>query len=342
MKKILILSLMTFLLTGIKSHAETIQTILLLHEGTGTSFAFDKLQDAVNAAVAGDTLYLNEGNYPLAGDTLTIDKDLSIIGIGNKTRLIGCINVAVPDSITLQHRLLDALLLSQNLIVSRPVNGLKFRKVQFEDALVWNATTRDVLVDRCYVTTFYTTKYLKSANVVNCKISKEAWSANETDNKSNIVTFFNCSIGLIEGYDADPNCCANDFSTYVNCIIAGYVIHYWVPWTAVPEFFANSTFKNCLLHSTSRFGYGNNLDHCYDAESDDETIFDWTYNNGTVLTNEQLIAKGYIGTDGTAVGCGGGQAPYALIPSGISVEESQLGIDWEKRTLNVTLKLHAQ
>ncbi|MBQ7495588.1 MAG: hypothetical protein IJT75_07590, partial [Bacteroidaceae bacterium] len=99
MKKF-VLSIVSLFLCA-SSFAETRQTILLLHEGTGRGFAPDQLQEAVNAAVKGDTIYLNEGIYPLAGDTLTIDKEVNIIGVGIHTRLLGTINVSIPDSVTL-------------------------------------------------------------------------------------------------------------------------------------------------------------------------------------------------------------------------------------------------
>jgi len=71
----------------------------------------------------------------------------------------------------------------------------------------------------------------------------------------------------------------------------------------------------------------------------DNYTLDWEQNNGCNLTQEELIERGFLGTDGTVVGPEGGSAPYTLIPSGISVRESKLTIDGENRTLNVRLKL---
>lgn len=346
MKKILILSLMTFLLTGIKSHAETIQTILLLHEGTGTSFAFDKLQDAVNAAVAGDTICLNEGTYPLVGDTLTINKAISIVGCGYGTRLMGSINIAIPGDVALTAYMLDALWVTADVTVSQPVSGLRFRKVTFDAALVWNAETKDVQLDRCYVNNIWHSSPLKSATMMNCKIFQETVPDKDYpgygDNLGSSITFINCSIYLINhlGYVTE----ANNYSEYINCII-NYIGGDW--GHDINDYMHNTTIINSLISRIPTLDLAPpTMKDCYFYEEKFGEEYPnqdtWRNNdNGFFKTNDELIATGCVGTDGTVVGCSGGQAPYTLVPNGISVKDSRFEIDRKTKQLKVTLKLTA-
>ncbi len=337
MKKIFILSLMAVALMATQSFAETRQTILLLHDGTGRNFDPDQLQEAVNAAVAGDTLYLNEGIYPLTGDTLTIDKSVSIIGLGVKTRLLGCINVAIPDSVTLKQHLLDALRLTKDLVVTKPVNGPKFRKVQFDASLVWNATVRDMEADRCYIRLIWHSPLLKSANIVNCKVDEERVTAK--GNLGNSPVFINCAIRTV--YHEGGHTTSNNYSEYTNCIIHNAGGGTWEASHYNRKYVVNTSMFNSLVHYKYTIYDGPiTQENCYDLEI--EPLFDWAKDNTCTLTDDKLIEHGCVGTDGTVVGCTGGQAPYTLIPNGISVKQSTLSIDGDKRTLNVTLKLQAK
>ena len=337
MKKTLFLSLLAAVLFGVSSYAETQQTILLLHEGTGRNFAPNQMQEAVNAAVADDTLYLNEGVYPLAGDTLTIDKEVNIIGAGINTRLLGTIDVSIPDSVTLSGRLLDALCLTKDLVVSRPVNRLKFRKVQFEGSMIWNATTRDVELDRCYINNFESSIKLKSSNAVNCKIACESIVS---DNYGNLVSFMNCAIKEIVIYVGNSSLghrIGFSYSTYLNCIIYNLKGSSSGVYNLGTNETKNATYQYSTLNINTK--YRGIVEHCYNADSG---ILDWSQNSGCSLSQEEMIEKGWLGNDGSVVGLEGGSAPYTLIPNGIRVRQSKLSIDGEQKTLNVNLKLQAK
>ena len=73
-----ILFLIGLVCVSVNSLADTRAQALLLHNGQGKSFDADLLQQAVNEAVAGDTIYLSEGTFNLNG-TLIINKDVSLI-----------------------------------------------------------------------------------------------------------------------------------------------------------------------------------------------------------------------------------------------------------------------
>lgn len=332
-----ILFTLTALVLGFAySFADTRQVVMLFHQGTGTEYAYDQLQQALDDATAGDTLYLNDGEYPINGDALTISHPVSIIGTGINTRLLGSVNISIPDSVTLTSYLLDALRVNGEVRVQQPINGLKYRKCWIEGSLVWNATTRDVLVDRCYIGQFNHVDMLKSANVVNSRIKTEFTPKKSSSNNfGNSLTFINCTIKeLLAGYSISVVERPNNYSTYINSIISiersdnsnnGY-----------HDYLDNCSFINSLVGFTIPDEV-NVKENCYYPNESD--FFDWKFINGTKKSQEELIERGFLGTDGTVVGPEGGSAPYTLIPSGISVRESKLTIDGENRTLNVRLKL---
>lgn len=334
-----ILFTLTALVFGIAySFADTRQVVMLFHQGTGTEYAYDQLQQALDDATAGDTLYLNDGDYPINGDALTISHPVSIIGMGINTRLLGSVDISIPDSVTLTSYLLDALRVNGDVRVQQPVNGLKYRKCWFNGTLVWNATTRDAQIDRCYINNFDSSTKLNSANVINCKMFRENITSN---NIGNNVLFINCAINNIIVYIGNSSVghkIGYSYSTYMNCII------YNLTTSPSPGIYSlgdsqiryssyyNSALNNSL-YNNEKVGIKEN---CYML---DNYTLDWEQNNGCNLTQEELIERGFLGTDGTVVGPEGGSAPYTLIPSGISVRESKLTIDGENRTLNVRLKL---
>jgi hypothetical protein len=96
MKKILFLFVL--IIASVQTYADTRAQALLLHNGQGKSFDADQLQQAVNEAVAGDTICLSEGTFMVGNadsDTLIIEKGVSVIGAGEMTILAGNINIAI-------------------------------------------------------------------------------------------------------------------------------------------------------------------------------------------------------------------------------------------------------
>ena len=106
-----------------------------------------------------------------------------------------------------------------------------------------------------------------------------------------------------------------------------------------------SNITNCLYGGYSG---GINIDasttvvtSCYDSgldypnyllKSDLECFFDAS----------TLQSKGFMGQDGTVVGCYGGTNPYSLDLVGPKVTESSISIDNDTKQLSVTLKVSAK
>lgn len=55
------------------------------------------------------------------------------------------------------------------------------------------------------------------------------------------------------------------------------------------------------------------------------------------MTQDDIIANGHVGNDGTAIGPLGGTTPFTLVPTVPRVTESSLKVDPQKKELNVTV-----
>lgn len=335
MKKIF-LSVVCLVIVTLQTMADTRQAILLLHNGNGTMFEFTQLQDAVNAAEDGDTLLLSEGSF---NTSLTINKKVSIIGVGQKSIIRGNINVAIPDVVisgtlgsettempVVTATMLDALQIRGNVQITNRLSGFKMRKCwmtgHFDPAAnIYNAT-----IDRCFINEVYSRSGLKSIKIQNCSITKIEWDY-ASDTRNSEINFINCNIGTLEGY-------SNFKALYLNCIIK-----------APSAMICRSTFINTLYTNAVK----NNISTSNDlgCVSDQCYVVDFNSTSGEdgfltfSFTKEDLESGGYLGADGTVVGMEGGQTPFSLLPSRIAVTESQLKVDTEKKQLNVTLKVKA-
>jgi hypothetical protein len=171
---------------------------------------------------------------------------------------------------------------------------------------------------------------------VNSRIYREYTPLKSTSNNyGNSLTFINCTIKeLLAGYSISVVERPNNYSTYINSIIS--IERSDNPNNGYHDYLYNCSFINSLVGFTIPAAV-NVKENCYQPNIDN--FFTWDQINGTIASQEELIEKGFLGTDGTVVGPEGGSAPYTLIPSGISVRESKLTIDGENRTLNVRLKL---
>ena len=339
------------LFAGVQTYADTRAQALLLHNGQGKSFDADQLQQAVNEAVAGDTITLSEGAFLISGDTLTIDKDVCIIGAGaDVCKIGGNVKVAIDGNPTLTRHLLDAVKVAGSLEIMKDAKGVSLRKVWVEKWFQGNGCeAHDVKIDRCYLNQFGTqvdkgTPEIKSATIVNSVIlilGKRS-SITKPYAEGYDINFLNCNIACLSF-----NC--SWAATYTNCIIgASY-------GNTNPGGMINNTFINTLLNTytssvaiegayrqyniANALSKGNVMHNCYNKPftiKTDQYLNDFpTFG----ITKDELLTEGYLGTDGSAVGVEGSYTPYSLEPEGISVKESVLRVDPETRQLNVTLKV---
>ena len=190
----------------------------------------------------------------------------------------------------------------------------------------------DVKMDRCYISTFLPVDKIKSASFVNCNLYNVGFefsfstqgaysSAIGSTSKGNDSNFLNCTIyDVYASTTGGWNVLAKDAS-FVNCNIRSVTTYGGEYCSFTYTLLGNSSGNSSCTTNNCYFGNNNSTNY--------------------ELTAEELAEKNYLGNDGTIVGCMGGSTPYALVPSGISVTESELKVDAEKKLLNVTLKISA-
>lgn len=308
MKKYLLLAV-CLIMMSMTASALTINKAMLVHNDQVTLFDGDKIQDAVNAAVDGDAIYLTLGTFK----PFNVTKKITIRGAGETSIIDGNVTISIPGSPTLTSPVLEALSVAGTVNVGSQVNDMILRKCKIADMTI-GATVNGAVLDRCYITNSLTlSSYIKGMTVVNTKLRNVKAVSGATSN----TTFVNCNIVYIY---------YSYFSaTIINSIIGG----------------SNSSINSTVLLNTLYYNYPgfsstSVLQNCWSA--------DFSFNNycESPFTVSTLQSAGFIGTDGTVVGIYGGDTPYTLVPSVPTVTESNLELDMENKKLNVNLTVSPQ
>lgn len=302
-------------------------SVLLQHQGNVTVYPLESLNDALDAAVDGDTLFLSKGTYP----GFTIRKKITVRGAGvSETTVTGNVAISIPDSVTLTNTLLEGLNIytsvgnRYNIVVTKSVNGLKIKQCRFR-GIKFNGHLRDVLIDRCNIfDTFFIPNNnddaVKSVTVKNSYV----YRLDISDETTKDISFVNCNVYTFSG---------SSYSyfrgSFINSILSG----------GSDEF----TLKSMLLINTLINNY--NLDGTIYTEKyyqEDKELIDLSNNGTCIYSDEELLEKGYVGNDGTVVGFNGGSTPYTLTLAVPAVTSSDVKLDADQRKLNVNLTLSAE
>ena len=306
MKKILF-TLACMLSMSISAFGLANSAVLLQHGDQVTTYLADQLQDALDAAVDGDAIFLNKGTF----SGFTITKQITLRGAGEETIIDGYVNIEIPDNPTLTRTLMESLKIQEYISIGRSIDEFKLAKVSFEKLTINpNVEVNNVLLDKCSVREFDLRQGYSIPNkltVINSKVVRPQLSGWSCD-----LTFINCDI---------YNPWISQSVLFINSIINGGGI------------LESSIFEYCLIgdsHNAQIYGSCNN---CY---YDDKTLLSELE---SIYTTEELIEKGYLGNDGTVVGIYGGTTPYVdgLTPIAPTVTGSLLKVDNENRKLNVKL-----
>lgn len=329
MKKILFLFVL--IIASVQIYADTRAQALLLHNGQGKSFDADQLQQAVNEAVAGDTICLSEGAFLIPNYTLVIDKTISIIGAGaDVCKIGGSVDIAIEGNPIFDRYILDAVKIDTTVTVRKSMKGVYLRKCWIGNffQVADDAEVSDIQIDRSYIYRFYPALNMKSATLTNTVMHYQGY--NKPSKVSFIeghdINFINCNIYLLDSY-------CYLAATYQNCMIYG---------TNLSRSVTNNTFINTLFGNNAN-NYcpenGNVRINCYSTNlqvyvKDKSNAFpDFT------ISQEERLNNGFKGTDGSVVGADGGIASFSMEPEGIHIKESILRVDPETKQLNVTLKV---
>ncbi len=314
MKKSLFLAVCLVML-GISASAVTVNKVLLQHKGNVTLFDGDDMQSAIDAAADGDIIYMTLGAF---NKPFTINKEISIRGVGEKTVVNGDVTVDIPNSPKLENTLMEGVRVIGTLDVKSAVDNLVISKCMI-DYVKFSADVSGVIIDRCYVTaSLALSTYIKDITVNNSKIYMLTAQEGTTKN----TTFVNCNIA-----DFLPQFFTG---TFINSILERY------------SSVSNQTLYSSILMNSF-------IDTRYISISTTSVAIDcYSFNsysvNRIIDTNcipiwadEQLKTQGYLGTDGTVVGINGGDTPFTLVSSVPTVTSSELNLDLEERKLNVKL-----
>ena len=274
---------------------------ILHHDKKPTAiYDADKLSDALNAAVTGDTIYLSAGMYP----TFTLDKAITIKGAGTNTKISNGVTIDIPGNPTLTSSLLEAVEVNGAITVKSDMTNFLIKMVKTTDLQFANQLNTNALVDRCYLDKFTITSTMTDFYVRNSYI----WNLTSTSLKFNKCNFINCCI------QGDWNKAAGRF---INCelIRTG-------DYTSI---------KSSILSYSLVYSNFNSVN----ASTYQEKVYFDSKNNW--LSVDDRLNKGYICKDGTVVGVEGGKTPYSLTPSGPKETSSTVKVSDSEKKLNVSI-----
>ena len=307
MKKILF-SVVCLMMVGIQSVKAQVAIAALHHEGNVTIYSAANLQTAIDNSVAGDTIYLSEGNF----GGFKLQKPIAIIGAGRTTTVSSDITLgksSSTDSIA-PGLLLSGLNIIQGVTFYSVIEGARITqckiggKCSFYGGSGCSFDNIEILMSQ--IGTLSPNVTVKGLSVVASKIS----SVTADGYGEGSVTFLNCNINNI------PTTSTAAQNSYMSCIINSL---------------GRGVYTNCLYYQT----YSNAV--IYECYQDSNFTLDDDLNCS--LTDEQLRTAGYLGPDGTIVGITGGEVKFTLVMPVAQVVEHSLEVDQAEKKLKVSLKL---
>lgn len=262
--------------------------VMLQSGGKVLFFDSSKINDAINAAKEGDTIDLAAGTYNNSQNIL-LNKNILLRGRSadrnvEETFIYDNLNISSTCKI-------EGIYFYRGINVTQGVSGLTITSCSFND-ITFSADMPGMLIERSWCRGTFCLNNLKSKdiNINNCNIAYIYGGSNE----SRPCTFRNCNIANVTGrYE-------NQWNTYVdkfiNCLLESYNNFssgvnngYCEPLAMV----------NCLNH-TNNIGCNNYVNNYGFDENDGKRYLFSSMTYATCsYSKEELIEKGYIGTDGT-------------------------------------------
>lgn len=332
-------------------------TITLSHQGKGTDFAYNKMTDAIDAAMDGDTLYLSAGYFE--GD-FVLDKKLVFIGTGANSdngwgncTYYGTNNkivIKLPENTKLTARLFEGIYFGDNsFYYQTAIENVVFKKCRiYSYNLTIQADIKSILFDRCEIQgDGYFSSQTKKAIARNCRISNLD-SYNGSDENS--YQFINCTIipsryDRTDEYGNHYNYCPIYRGNFENCIISNRDYYNKTGFTLYdPESTdtkSSASFTNCLFYKPIEGkdifnGATVQNDMYFDATGLDN---DWYIEN---FTKERLQENNFLGNDGTVVGCYGGKNPYSLKIAQPAITSSKVHFDKDQKQIQIKMKVSSE
>lgn len=249
---------------------------LLLHEGKQKAYSAENVQAAVDDAVEGDTIFFSRGHFK----DIVLNKKVYLQSVESDWALI--VSLVLPDNTALD----SSLFIGDWYDVGVRCNLKSMYLSGFSGDIYTDGSYKigTVTFDRCNMNTIYhfNVDYLYANNCIINEI-------NEGNSTKTVSMFKNCN------FDSYYLQLAN--ATFENCIFYN-------------NDEGNITIDNCsltrCLYDPDRFLFGENAKLSDNYEMSQR---EWD------ISNENLEAKGFLGTDYTIVGASGGSTPFeGLVP----------------------------
>lgn len=324
--------MIAFMAMGVQTVSAQYAKVMLQHQGKATLFEYTEVQKAIDASVDGDTIYIGEGPYN--NSAISIQKKITIMGQGTGSQL-GDITISLPGGSEMTSTILYGVS-AGSVTISSSVTNLHIDKCTMTNLTIQpNSTTttktysmKDMVIERCRITNRFNavvSDQFENAIVRNCYITYFS-------NNSKDLSFINCTLhatyAQVSYYSSSGYYNDVIWGSYINCIIDKSIDRYGdyngsrYGGYSVDN---SASFVNCLLGFLPSAGTKTD---CYSVSD-------------TSFSKEELQVKGYLGTDGTIVGCNGGARPYNLVPAVPSLEDIKLDVNYNTKKLNVTVKVKA-
>lgn len=304
--------------------ADVAPTVMLSHNGQRTMYMYDQVQQAINAASDGDTIYLSNGSF----EPFNVTKRIMVRGTGPETIISGGCTVYIAGQNPLSMPVLDALTFTGNISVTCANKQLTIRKCQMNDLNFTESDFHDVKLDRCDIQgTLHLTQKVKEFNCFNTKIRTlqpyDYLHGSAYFNHCNIreindtilATFDNCVLRY---------CKAWHHNNYYGTCIGGCTLNYCI----YLDYYSYVDIGSTSNTSSAIFLYNPSVtfNNCYSVDIRSENVVGYS-------------SSSYLGNDGTMVGCYGGQNPFRRTPELPRVTKSSVQVDAVNKKLNVTLTL---
>ena len=281
---------------------------VIVQSGT-TMKAYNKISDALNNVLTGDTIYLGTGQY----DGFTLKTLTYVRGNGPDTYINGDVTIDITGAPTPTEAVLQGLNINGKLNINKTINNLYIKHCQFLQNN-FQANLPNCVIDRCYITNgFIINSFVNQMTVKHSKI-KWLQGGSATNNG---CTFINCNI-----YNHDDNRGVNISGTFVNCLI-----HLFVIWSNGNIY--DSQFDYCLI-------YNYNNEYTKDALtniSDNCTITTGGSSSNYLLdANCEIISthydiNKYLGNNRSLIGIYDSYCPFTLTPRVPKATKESITID---------------
>lgn len=307
-----------FLLIGltmafVQAKADLAPTVMLHHNGQAKYYMYYQIQNAVDDAVAGDTIYLSEGTF----QPFNVNKRIMVRGAGSTTLIEGDCEINISGTAKLTMPVLDAMCFSGSVTVKRAYKQFTLRKCKMQN-LIWDENNEfwDAKVEQCYFTNrLNLPNNVKEFNAFNSKIQvlypHDYTQGQATFEHCNIVeicdtisgtTFNSCSLVKCTKFTS-----AKSKTNIIACILNSCCLYYWNEYSL--------SWSNCVLTNCVKANYNDSVDFPgYDS-----------------------YKKYYSDLDGTYIGAYGGQHPFTQWPEVPGVTQYKMSIDSATKTMKVKL-----